>query len=411
MGARRLASPALLALLVAASVAIGAPPALAQQRNQLPPSAREAAERLRREQEELERLRAERLQLEARMRRLQSSARDVAQERANLERQALATGRVVRSLDQQLTSLMSEVETVNAGLVRSQDELRIKRATLRHRVQEIYKRGPLYSLEALLSAESFAALVARYKYLSLVARRDRALVERVETLTGQIQAQRFLLVRLQGDMQSNRRQKAEEEQRLRRLELQRGRSLAQIEAQQRQAQERLRQVQRDEQRLAGVIAALEESRRRAESRGTAAPSRSTLTTADLGRLDWPVDGEIIYRYGRVRNPNNTAVIWNGIGIGAPAGTPVKAVAAGEVVIAESQGTYGLTVLVHHGGGSYAMYASLGELRVRKGARVEKGAIVGTVGQSDPDMPPRLHFEMRPNQGRTVDPLEWLRRQR
>lgn len=383
----------------------------AQARPTLPPSAQQAAERLRQEQQELERLRAERLELEARMRRLQTNARDVAQERANLERQAIATSQVVRSLDQQLGSLMAEVDNVNAGLVRSQDELRIKRATLRHRVQEIYKQGPLYTLEALLSAESFGALVARYKYLNLIARRDRALVERVETLTGQIEAQRFLLVRLQGDMQSNRQQKAEEEQRLRRLELQRGRSLAQIQAQAQRAQERLQQVQRDEQRLAGVIAALEESRRRAEARTGAAPTRSTVTTADLGRLDWPVEGTLIYRYGRVVNPNNTRVTWNGIGIGAPEGTPVRAVAPGEVVSAEPMGTYGNTVLVHHGGGSYAMYASLQQIRVQKGARIEKGAIVGTVGQSDPDMPPRLHFEMRPNQGRAVDPLEWLRRQR
>jgi murein hydrolase activator len=34
-----------------------------------------------------------------------------------------------------------------------------------------------------------------------------------------------------------------------------------------------------------------------------------------------------------------------------------------------------------------------------------------VGQADPDMPPRLHFEIRPNGQRPVDPLDWLRRQR
>ena len=397
-------------LIVLAALALGTPLA-AQQRQALPPSAQQAAERLRQEQKELEALRAERLELEARMKRLQSTARDVSAERQNLERQALATSRVVRSLDQQLGSLIAEVGNVNSGLARSQDELRIKRATLRHRLQEIYKRGPLYSLEAMLSAESFGALVARYKYLSLIARRDKALVKRVESLTGQITAQRSLLVRLQGDMEANRQQKAEEEQRLRRLELQRGRSLAQIQEQARRAQARLQQVQRDEQRLAGVIAALEESRRRSEARAGSAPTRSTVTTSDLGRLDWPVDGTIIYRFGRVVNPNNTRVIWNGIGIGAPEGTPVKAVAAGEVVVAEGQGTYGLTVLVHHGGGSYAMYASLQAISVKKGARITKGQVVGTVGQSDPDIPPRLHFEMRPNQGRAVDPLEWLRRQR
>lgn len=399
--------------MLTAALALGtlaARPTVAQQRPALPPSAQQAAERLRQEQQTLERLRAERQELEARMRRLQSSARDVAAERQNLERQAEATARVVRSLDEQLASLIGEVRTVNASLVRSQDELRIKRATLRHRVQEVYKRGPLYSLEALLSAESFGALVARYKYLNLVTRRDRALVGRVETLNRQITGQRALLVRLQQDMEANRQQKAEEEARLRRLELQRGRTLAQLQAEQRQAQERLQRITRDEQRVAGILAALEESRRRLEARAGAAPARSAITTADLGRLDWPVDGTIVYRFGRVRNPNNTAVTWNGMGIGAALGTPVRAIAEGEVVVAEALGTYGLTVLVQHGGGMYSMYASLRRIDVRKGEKVAKGAVVGTVGQSDPDMPPRLHFEIRP-QGRAVDPLDWLRRQR
>ncbi len=345
------------------------------------------------------------------MRRLQSSARDVSAERANLERQAAATSRVVRSLDQQLGSLVEEVENVNVSLARTQDELAVKRATLRFRVQEIYKRGPLYSVEAMLSAESFGSLVARYKYLHLIAKRDRALVKRVETLSNQITSQRFLLVRLRGDMETNRTVKAQEEARLRRLELQRGRTLAQIQAQAKQAEERLKQMQRDEERRAGIIAALEESRRRSESRPNAAPTTRTLTTADIGRLDWPVDGEIVYRFGRLVNPNSTSIRWNGVGIGAAVGTAVKAVSTGEVALAEASGTYGLTVILQHGGGAYSIYSSLASVTVRKGAKVNKGDVIGTVGQSDPDLPPRLHFEMRPKDGVAVDPLEWLRRQR
>ena len=378
----------------------------------LPPSAAQAAERLRQEQAELERLRAERTELEQRMRRLQTNARDVSAERANIERQAQATSRVVRSLDQQLGSLVEEVENVNVSLARTQDELLIKRATLRRRVQEIYKRGPLYVFEALLSAESFGSLVARYKYLHLVAQRDRALVKRVEALSGQISAQRFLLVRLRSDMETNRKQKAEEEARLRRLELQRGRTLAQIQQQAKQAEERLKQVQRDEQRLAGVIAALEESRRRAESRPNAAPAPRTLTTADIGQLDWPVQGTVVYRFGRFMYPGSTTSgRWNGVGIGAPLGTPVKAVQAGDVALAEQSGTYGMMVIIQHGGGAYSIYSSLQTASVRRGQKVAKGDVIGTVGQSDPDLPPRLHFEMRPKDGVAVDPLEWLRRQR
>lgn len=402
-------------LVVACSLSVlVATPLQSQQRPALPPSAQQSAERLRQEQLELERLREERRTLEQRMREYQRSAQNVTTERENLARQAQATSRVVRSLDNQLGSLYAEVENVNASLVRTQDELAIKRAILTRRVQEIYKRGPLYSLEALLSAESFGSLVARYKYLHLVAQRDRALLQRVEQLNTQIAAQRFLLVRLQGDVEGNRRERAEEEARLRRLELQRGRTLAQIEAQQRQAQQRLTQITRDEQRLTNVIAAIEESRRRAEAAATArgtAPRAGSITTADLGRLDWPVDGNIVYRYGRVVSPNNTSITWNGMGIGAPAGTPVKAIADGEVVFAEQAGTYGLTMIVQHGGGTYSMYASLQEIHARRGTQVTKGQTIGTVGQADPDLPPRLHFEIRPNGGRAVDPLDWLRRPR
>ncbi len=401
--------------LIGLGAALALPLTLAaQQRPALPPSAAQAAERIRREQEELERLRTERATLEARMREYQRSARNITAERQNLERQAQATARVVRSLDNQLGTLFEEVTTVNASLVRTQDELAIKRATLRKRAQEIYKRGPLYALEALLSAESFGALVARYKYLHIAAQRDRALVNRVETLSSQITSQRSLLVRLQSDVESNRREKAEEEARLRRLELQRGRTLAQIEAQQRRAADRLAQIRRDEQRLTSVIAAIEESRRRAEAAATragTAPRAGSLTTADLGRLDWPVSGSIVYRFGRVVSPNNTSITWNGMGIGAPAGTEVRVVADGEVVFSEAAGTYGLTIIVQHGGGAYSMYASLQELRARRGAKVTKGDVIGTVGQSDPDLPPRLHFEIRPTGGPAVDPLEWLRRQR
>ena len=137
-------------------------------------------------------------------------------------------------------------------------------------------------------------------------------------------------------------------------------------------------------------------------------SRSTLKTSDLGRLDWPVEGSILYQFGRLINPNNTTTRWNGIGIAAAEGTSVRTVSAGTVALTdESFGTYGRTVVIQHGGNDYSIYSSLGKILVAKGAKVTQGQTIGTVGKSDPDMEPHLHFEMRPGQ-RAVDPLEWLR---
>ena len=375
------------------------------------PAPQSPADRARANREELDRMRAERERLEARMRQLQSSAHDISEERTNIERQADATARLVHSLDAQIGALEGEVDDATASLVVAQDELVIKQSMLRRRVREIYKRGPLYSLEALLSAQSFGALVARYKYLHLVAQRDRALVRRVQLLNDQVLGTRTQLVRLRGEMEINREQKTEEERRLRELEGQRSRSLARVQQNARQTEARLQQVQRDERRLADLLAAFEAERRRAAAARPNVPAApSTLRTSDFGRLDWPVEGQILYRFGRVVNANNTTTRWNGVGIGAPAGTTVKAVAGGQVVLAEAFGTYGQTVIVSHGDGDFSVYGSLARLDVRKGMTIQKGQVVGTVGRTDPDLGAHLHFEIRPK-GRAVDPLEWLRGRR
>ncbi|MGQ0712190.1 MAG: murein hydrolase activator EnvC family protein [Gemmatimonadaceae bacterium] len=366
--------------------------------------------RLRAERDRLEQLRSERQELETRMRQLRGTVHDLSAEVANLDRQADMTSRAVRSLESQLVSIGEAVDSSTGDLVRAEDELVVKRAMLQRRLIDIYKRGPLHTVEALLAAQSFGELVSRYKYLHLLALRDRALVERVEQLRDRVRRQRGNLVRFQSDIQRTREERAEEEQRLRRLEQERARSLASTRRRARDTEAHLRRIARDEQRLTNVIAELEAARRRAERARPGAPSGSTIRTSDLGRLDWPVEGEIIYSFGRVVNPNNTTTRWNGIGIAASEGAPVKSVAAGSVVVAETFGTYGLTVIVQHGGGDYSVYGSLSRIAVEKGAVVSKGQVLGSVGAADPDLPPHLHFEMRP-QGRAVDPLEWLRGRR
>lgn len=364
--------------------------------------------RLRQQQEELARIRRERDELQRRMRGLQSKVHDISEEVTNIDRQHDATVRVVRSLDQQLTTLNGEVEHTTANLVRAGDEVQIKQAVLRKRLVEIYKRGPLFTVEVLLSAKSFGDLVARYKYLHILAQRDRTVVRRVDQLRSQIIGQRRQLVSLQNGVEQNRIEKAREAERLAALEQQRQESLRRAQADQKKAKARLAELAKSEARLNNVIAGFESARRRAASRAGAAPlAPSSIRTSDYGKLDWPVDGSIIYRFGRVVNPNNTTTRWNGIGIAASAGTSVKSVSSGEVVLADVMGTYGNTVIVQHGGGDYSVYGSLSDMNVSKGARITKGQVIGTIGSTDPSLPPHLHFEIR-HGGPAVDPLAWLR---
>ncbi len=370
--------------------------------------AQSADARIRAQREELDRIRRERAELERRMAGMQGNVHDLREEVANLDRQRSATERVLHTLDAQLEAISGDVAETTVKMASAESELEHRKTSLQQRLVDIYKRGPLYSAEALLTARSFGELVARYKYLHELALHDRALVRRVESLRNDVARQHTELVKLRDAVEENRTEKQREEERLGLLRKSRTTNLQQAQMSTRQIQARLAKIRLSESRLGNVIASIEAERRRTESaRPNATRTASTLRTSDLGRLDWPVDGTVLYRFGRVINPNNTTTRWNGIGIAAPVGTAVKAVAPGTVVSVGQLGTYGLTVILQHGGGDYSIYASLNSAALRQGATVRKGDVVGTVGISDPDLKPHLHFEMRPK-GRAVDPEGWLR---
>src|SRR5882762_4019870 len=141
------------------------------------------------------------------------------------------------------------------------------------------------------------------------------------------------------------------------------------------------------------------------------PPAAANTPADPGQLAGPVQGRIVFQFGTATGPNNTRIPWHGIGIAAPAGTPVRAIAGGSVSLAGPLGTYLTSVLVDHGGGYYSFYGSLNDATVIHGERVTKGQILGHVGGGSSDQGPHLHFEIRGQGGIALDPVNWLKTRR
>ena len=372
--------------------------------------------RFRAQRDTLERIRREREDLERRAAQLQNTVHDLDEEVSNLDRRADATARIVETLDAQLESIADDVNSASAKVSVTESELGAQKVALRRRLVDIYKRGPLFTTEAMLSAHSFGELIARYKYLHLLALRDRSLVSRVEQLRDQIKQDRDRLVTLQNALEENRSDKRREEERLRALERERTTSLALTRRAAKDAESRLAKIKATETQITNELSAFDAARRRVETaRPSAARVASTIKTSDYGKLDWPVDGSLVYTFGKAQTSSNTTIRWNGVGIKASVGTNVRSVSDGKVVSVGQLGTYGLTVIVDHGGGDYSIYGSLSRSDVRQQQSVNKGQIIGGVGISDPDLPAHLHFEIRhaASDGRpsSVDPAAWLRDQR
>jgi murein DD-endopeptidase MepM/ murein hydrolase activator NlpD len=87
---------------------------------------------------------------------------------------------------------------------------------------------------------------------------------------------------------------------------------------------------------------------------------------------------------------------------AAAGTPILSVAAGTVALTGDFFFSGKSVFVDHGDGLISMYFHMSGIAVEEGDEVERGEILGLVGQSGRATGPHLHFGVRWHAAR-VDP--------
>lgn len=383
-----------------------APPDLAAQDPNL-------GQEIQQSQRRLEQIRQERTVLERELGDMRNQVRDVAQELANVERRLSSTTAILAEVEFQSDATSEQIQNTTRDLIYSQDRLAESEAVLNRRLRDIYKMGALHTVQVLLGARSFADLLNRYKYLQLIASTDRQLVERVRLLENELVDQNDELRERMALLGTLRQDRVSEVAELRSVENERERALTQFRSRQERAASRIEELEADEARMTTLISDLEDRRRALEASRLRAGGVA-IATADAGSLDWPLQGDLIYRFGLERRPNGTTFRWNGIGLAAAPGTPVRAVRAGQVLFAGPFEGYGPIVIIHHGGGFYTHYMYLEDIGVVEGRDVQAGQVVGTVGGMDTPEGPHLEFQIRaPVDGdlpRAQDPLQWLRPQ-
>ena len=362
-------------------------------------------------QRRLEQIRAEQSRLEGEIGDVRNRVRDASEDLANVERRLSASRSVVAEIQFQSDAVTQSIQETTRELVQAREKLAENEAVLNRRLRDIYKMGPLHTVGVLLGASSFTDLLNRYRYLQRIASFDRSLVSRVETIAGELVERNDDLRQRMAELGSLRQNRLSEVAQLRSVESERQTALAEFRSRERQTASRLEQLDADEGRMTQLIGDLETRRREIEARTATARADASLSADDAGSLDWPLDGEVIYRFGRERSPNGTVLRWNGIGISASPGSPVTAVRAGTVVLAGPFEGYGPTVVLSHGDGFYTLYLYLEETGVVEGRTVSIGQVVGTVGGTDTPEGPHIEFQVRaPVNGgspQAQDPLQWL----
>ena len=120
---------------------------------------------------------------------------------------------------------------------------------------------------------------------------------------------------------------------------------------------------------------------------------------------WPVPYDIARISSDFGAPRGSSR-HQGLDLTAPKGTKVRATADGRVIFAGKSGAFGRLVVIQHSGGYETRYAHLKSIEVKRGRKLKRGTVIGTVGKSGNATGFHLHYEVR-LQGTPVNPRSYL----
>lgn len=124
-----------------------------------------------------------------------------------------------------------------------------------------------------------------------------------------------------------------------------------------------------------------------------------------GKLPWPVNGYIIYNYGKNTLPGPVILENFGVTIGTKIGEPVKAVFEGEVTrvsyIEDNQ-----AVFIKHGR-YFTVYSNLTNVTVNRGDHVQTGQVIGKAAENDEGEGGRIEFLLL-KESDYQNPQSWLK---
>ena len=156
----------------------------------------------------------------------------------------------------------------------------------------------------------------------------------------------------------------------------------------------------------GEPAATATAATQSEWRQTIEPNKPIATpTGFSGQFLWPVQGTLLSGFGS----KGGGRVNDGLNIGVPNGTPIRASADGVVAYSGDEiGVFGGLVLIKHGSGWVTAYGHADKLNVTRGQNVAAGEVIGLAGDSGYVDQPQLHFEIRKDR-KPVNPINHLPR--
>ncbi|CAN2039506.1 murein hydrolase activator [Candidatus Magnetomoraceae bacterium gMMP-15] len=324
----------------------------------------------------------------------------------HVEQELKKSNKILRKIKSEIKLADEKIEQTREYSKELMKEIAINESYVAKRLTALYKLKQLGASNILCSASSFTDVVVRYKNLEYILDHD-------DSMQKKLLMDNERLIELFEDLKRKREKKAKAEKQYQKVNqtiklqmAERSEILNKIRAEKSRVLANLKLLRQHKERLDNTILSLgKESVKQYIS-----SVKNNLTFLSFkGRLDMPVNGRVVNRFGSYKNPKFDVVQFrNGVTIKADKGEPIRAVCSGRLLYADWFKGYGNMIIIDHGDSYYTVYAHADEIFKQKGDAVESGEVVGTLGDTGSTIGPNLYFEVR-HHGKPINPLRWLRK--
>jgi septal ring factor EnvC (AmiA/AmiB activator) len=372
-------------------------------------SADSLAEKIKKEQQSLEKLKGEIKENKRRSGDAQRKEASILQSIEDVDHQLKRRREALANVAAKLKQKDHDLEATSGAVLRLRNRIEERQDSIRSRLRVMYKAGPAADMRLLLASRDSQDLLSRYAMLRWISHREYHMLEVYRADLTQLESTNARLRHVRAELVSYQQETAEKLAQVRDERAKKDAILARVRSEKVLYETVAAELEKSAQRLEGLLREFE-TRRKA-----AAAFRPEAGGEGLGklkgRLGWPSEGDVMTLFGRQKHPKfETYVQRKGIEIRAVQGSLIRSVFEGVVAFADWMRGYGLLAIVDHGEGYFTLYAHASKLLVSVGDVVRGHQPIGEIGDTGLTGQSTLYFELRQG-GEALDPLQWLAKRR
>lgn len=359
-------------------------------------------------------------QLNAELNALQGKLDAEWEQKLVIDKMVDATMQQQETLTTLIAQLEAEINDLSERDIEATKKMEEQRRAFLDRMVALHEDGTISYLELIFGAEDLNTFLTKYDYVTSMLDYDKKVIAELKATKEELAKTREQKEAALETQKKSKEYYDSESARLESLKASQDavvnsiqNNVSQKEALKSQAEaveneldaklkETLLEIQRQEE-LAKQQAAEQQQQQQQQEQQKQPPTNyapAPNVSAD-GSFMWPLTtGYISSPFGG-RNLNGVYEFHRATDIACPTGTPIYAANSGTVVTSQWHDSYGNYVLINHGNGIATLYAHMSARLCSAGQYVEKGSVIGLVGNTGYSFGSHLHFEYRIN-GECVD---------